>query len=73
MYEIESGVDIPKELATRWKPVVSMMKCGDSIVVKNTNEAIGLATAIRRAGFVAKQCKIKYDGEETRVWKLKER
>ena len=53
MYKIESGI-MPNR-NTRWSVLSGAMKAGDSVVVANSNEAIGLRWALKKRGKVSRQ------------------
>lgn len=48
MYEIEKGVEMMRK--TRWSDLADRMEKGDSSVVANSNEAVGLRWALKRRG-----------------------
>jgi len=68
LYTIEKKVPIRKSPFCRWTKLSMDMKPGDSVLVANKNESVGLVTALKRLG---KKCRtsIEQDGrEEVRVW-----
>ena len=50
MYEIEKNVPVEKPAFGRWQRLADRMQSGDSVLVKDSNEATGLAGAIRKSG-----------------------
>jgi len=50
LYEIQKGVAISHPGFGRWQRLVLDMEPGDSVLVANENEAIGLSGAIKKMG-----------------------
>jgi len=50
LYTIEKNVPVSSGPTTRWSKLAMDMTSGDSVLVKNTNEATGLITALKRLG-----------------------
>lgn len=70
MYTIEKGICPHRK--TRWSELAGMMEKGDSALVANSNEAIGLRWALKRRGKAVRQGveKCGDKGGKMRVWCL---
>ena len=53
MYTIEKGIMPHRK--TRWAELAEGMEKGDSVLVANSNEAVGLRWALKRRGKVSRQ------------------
>lgn len=53
MYTIEKGITPNRN--TRWSELAEAMKDGDSVLVANSNEAVGLRWALKKRGKVSRQ------------------
>jgi hypothetical protein len=68
LYTIEKKVPIRKSPFCRWTKLSTDMKPADSVLVANSNEAMGLRTALKRLG---KKCRTSIEQagrDERRVW-----
>lgn len=68
LYTIEKNVPLRKGAFGRWYRLAQDMIPGDSVLVKNENECIGLCIALKRAGKKIRSGKEHEDSEVRRVW-----
>ena len=65
--KIEKNIPMPKDKA-RWVEIANQMEVGDSVLVKNTAEALSLRLAVQRRK-KGKVVTAKQDCGNIRVWR----
>jgi hypothetical protein len=70
LYKIESNVPVPDRTRRgRWSKLAIEMKVGDSVLVSEHKEAMGLRNALWKLGFKAITRHL-VNEKHTRVWKI---
>lgn len=62
LYTIEKDVPVSSGPTTRWAKLASDMTAGDSVLVKNSNEATGLITALKKRSKKTRRQLVEYGG-----------
>ena len=67
-YKIEKNIPISAHGKTgKWSSIENKMEVGDSVLVSNRKEAVGISTAVKRKGYTVVTRKV---DNGVRVWKV---
>ena len=73
-YKIEQNIPVPASSPRegRWQRITKHMAVGDSVLVKNTNEALALKAALKLKGYTAvtRTCRHADAFSGIRLWKM---